>query len=61
MVKRTNVKKRLGSRGPAPGMGGRPRKGEEAKTLAARQPWKKLGISQRTWYRKQQKKKQKKA
>ena len=45
--------RRLGSRGPAPGQGGRPRKGEEAKTLKATRPWEKEGISQATWYRRQ--------
>lgn len=45
--------KRLGSRGPAPGSGGRPRKGEEGKTLQARKPWEAEGISQATWYRRQ--------
>ena len=49
--------KRLGTRGPAPGTGGRPRKGEEAKTLRAQKPWEREGISQRTWYRRQQKEK----
>jgi hypothetical protein len=38
-------------RGPAKGHGGRPRIGEEDKTLRARKPWQKLGMSQRTWYR----------
>lgn len=45
--------KRLGRRGPAPGSGGRPRKGDEAKTLRATRPWEAQGISQRTWYRRQ--------
>lgn len=43
--------KRLGSRGPAPGTGGRPKKGDEAKTLQATKPWLAEGISQATWYR----------
>lgn len=43
--------KRLGARGPAPGSGGRPRKGAEKKTLRATKPWEKEGISQSTWYR----------
>lgn len=43
--------KRLGSRGPSPGSGGRPKKGDEEKTLKATKPWEAQGISQRTWYR----------
>ena len=43
--------KALGSRGPKPGHGGRPRLGEDDKTLKKTQPWKALGMSQRTWYR----------
>lgn len=46
--------KRLGARGPAPGHGGRPRKGEEHKTLMAQKPWEKAGVSRRTWYRQQE-------
>lgn len=50
MAKRKQ-KRRIGSRGPAPGTGGRPRKGAEDKTLRATKPWEAEGISMRTWYR----------
>lgn len=32
---------------------GRPRIGEEGKTLAALRPWEAEGMSRRTWYRRQ--------
>jgi hypothetical protein len=32
---------------------GRPRIEDRAKTIEARQPWLKLGMSRRTWYRRQ--------
>jgi hypothetical protein len=32
---------------------GRPRIGEEQVTLEAEKPWLKLGLSRRTWYRRQ--------
>ena len=51
--------KALGSRGPKPGHGGRPRLGEDNKTLKKTQPWKALGMSQRTWYRRQEEKRAK--
>lgn len=51
--------KALGTRGPKPGHGGRPRIGQNGKTLKAVQPWKKLGMSQRTWYRRQAEKRAK--
>lgn len=30
---------------------GKPRAGEESKTLTAQKPWVKLGMSRATWYR----------
>lgn len=47
------VSRRKGARGPLPGNGGRPKKGEEDKTLRATRPWEAEGISMRTWYRRQ--------
>ncbi|MDE2101778.1 MAG: hypothetical protein KGL39_31315 [Patescibacteria group bacterium] len=47
----TRKRKKLGTRGPKPGHGGRPRKGTEDKTLTATRPWEAQGISQSTWYR----------
>lgn len=48
----------VGSERTKPGQqsapGGRPRKGEEHKTLMAQKPWEKAGISRRTWYRQQE-------
>jgi len=35
----------------------RPRLEDRSKTLAAQEPWKKLGMSRRTWYRRQAEKK----
>jgi hypothetical protein len=32
---------------------GRPRIEDRARTIEARQPWLKLGMSRRTWYRRQ--------
>jgi hypothetical protein len=32
---------------------GRPRLEDRAKTIEARKPWLKLGMSRRTWYRRQ--------
>lgn len=57
MTKR-KATKRIGARGPAPGTGGRPKKGEEHATLRAQKPWEKEGISMRTWYRRRDKQKQ---
>ena len=48
--------KKLGRRGPAPGTGGRPRIGDSHKTLKATKPWAALGMSERTWYRRQREK-----
>jgi hypothetical protein len=45
------VPRSLGTRGPKKGRGGRPRRGEEDKTLAATKPWAAEGISESTWYR----------
>lgn len=50
--------KRLGTRGPAPGYGGRPRKGDEGKTLMAKKPWEAEGVSMATWYRRKKEQKQ---
>ena len=55
--KRTGVKA-LGSRGPKPGSGGRPRIGSEGATLKDQQPWKAEGVSQATWYRRQKEKRE---
>ena len=38
---------------------GRPRIEDRAKTIEARQPWLKLGMSRRTWYRRQAEKRAK--
>lgn len=42
-----------GGRGPKKGFGGRPRKGEEAKTLLALRPWEAETppLSRSTWYK----------
>jgi hypothetical protein len=37
---------------------GRPRLEDRAKTIEARQPWLKLGMSRRAWYRRQAEKRQ---
>lgn len=44
--------------GRAKAPGGRPRIGEEGKTDAHRKPWIALGMSERTWYRRQAEKRQ---
>jgi hypothetical protein len=38
---------------------GRPRIGDRANTIEARKPWLKLGMSRRTWYRRQAEKRNK--
>jgi hypothetical protein len=38
---------------------GRPRIEDRARTIEARKPWLKLGMSRRTWYRRQAEKREK--
>jgi hypothetical protein len=46
-------RRRGGRTDETPSKKGRPRIEDRAKTIEARQPWLKLGMSRRTWYRRQ--------
>ncbi len=51
--------KKLGTRGHKPGHGGRHRLEDADKKLKKTQPWKALGMSQRTWYSRRAEQRQK--